>query len=841
MKRNFIFKTSIIIASFALTGCLSSGSANNNNNNNNFTPFPSTNGEISESLYSSLVYHGGVFGKGKSFIATVTSASNSSMIGTGKYVNRVQDGKIEINSDKDDTEYFEVLYSTYSKYTRKVDTDIYSYDNGMYKKQTSSISIDTLLINMGIIPVEFSDLTYDPRTSSYSLSKEGMTIFGDNITIDSYTISFNNNFPSSISMSLSNGDSNATVEAKYSNVGSTKVTLPDTETPDPSHEHTFSDSWDYDEHEHWHPATCGHNVRDGVEPHNMVQVDKTQPDYDNPGYLIYECDVCGYRAFNEYTPALEHHFSDEWSFDNKCHWHACIDEGYEDVKSDYETHNLEKVYGTFDGVTGYFNVCHTCDYYSLVSEETIKTVEIYASNDFHGMVEESSSSGYLGLRKFGSYFKDKAKNDNTLLLDQGDSWQGSIYSNINYGAVVDDVMSSARFSARTIGNHDFDWGLEHLKANTARKYNGYQIPVLAANVFDYEFDSKTVGIIQQSDIGTSSVTYTLENGLKVGVVGVIGKDQITSITSSYIKDITFVDHINTIKNVSQSLRNSGCDIVIASCHTGQDSVMGYGLENYVDLVLCGHTHMYEVSQEGNLCYAQFGQYGQHFGHVTLTYDSSSSSVTNTEVTTLDYYDLRNTSVDSEINNIVTSYENDCETAANEVVASNVNGFFSKGEAAPNMMCKAIMDTAIANGHNDICLSYVNVARQNLYSGSWTYADIYSAFPFDNVIYIIEVTANEFRREISQYNYICKAPWFDGVVDSSQKYKIAVIDYVAFHTNSYRDYDYFPDNAGNYVDILHSNYRLLLKKWLADNGYKTGKALNANDFVGDQFNKDFTYR
>ena len=155
------------------------------------------------------------------------------------------------------------------------------------------------------------------------------------------------------------------------------------------------------------------------------------------------------------------------------------------------------------------------------------TIDIYATNDFHGQVKEEISNDvrydYIGLSKWATYLNDKGSHENTLLLDQGDTWQGSIYSNYNHGNLITDVMNYIHYDARSVGNHDFDWGLEHLAANTARSYNGYATPVLAGNVYDYDFGTKTIGTNQQSDLGVKSVTYTLGNGLKVGILGGIGK------------------------------------------------------------------------------------------------------------------------------------------------------------------------------------------------------------------------------------------------------------------------------------------------------------------------------
>ena len=117
--------------------------------------------------------------------------------------------------------------------------------------------------------------------------------------------------------------------------------------------------------------------------------------------------------------------------------------------------------------------------------ETMKTIEIYATNDIHGTIQKDGER--IGIPKLMTYLNEKGKNGNTLLIDQGDTWQGSIYSNYNHGALVTDVMNYIHYDARTVGNHDFDWGVEWLQNNTAKSYEGYSTPVLAGNVYDYDF------------------------------------------------------------------------------------------------------------------------------------------------------------------------------------------------------------------------------------------------------------------------------------------------------------------------------------------------------------------
>ena len=447
---------------------------------------------------------------------------------------------------------------------------------------------------------------------------------------------------------------------------------------------------------------------------------------------------------------------------------------------DFLTNNITKNIEIGDTVTMWLSRCDNESYveaHGLVISVQKKnplpdsgtlTVDIYATNDVHGQIE--SDGNRMSIAYLGSYMKNKSKDDNTLLLDQGDSWQGSIYSNHNRGALVNDVMTAAHYDARTVGNHDFDWGVEPLIANTARAYNGYTIPVLAANVYDYNFSTKTEGTNFQSDIGQKTVTYTLENGLKVGIVGIIGQDQITSITSSYVQDICFKNHIPIIKEEATKLRNEGCDIVILSAHTGQEDLAGNGLENYVDLALCGHTHRYETDNEGDLYYAQFGAYNERIGHIQLTYDLSTRSVINTSISAISKSQVENSVIapDSEISSIVNSYNDECREEA-EVLLANKTESFSQSEQAANLMCKAMMDKCISEGYNNVVLAYCNTARKALPYGMWKYSDIYTSFPFDNVVYIVTVKGSDILNEVRSYNNVCYNSTFNCQVDPNGNY------------------------------------------------------------------------
>ena len=228
--------------------------------------------------------------------------------------------------------------------------------------------------------------------------------------------------------------------------------------------------------------------------------------------------------------------------------------------------------------------------------------------------------------------------------------------------------------------------------------------------------------------------------------------------------------------------------------------------------------------------------------MTLTYDTQTKKI-EVEEESLNKYQVEsalNNKTDSEIKKIIDGYVDECDEAANEVLANNVSGEFYSDEQLPNLMCKAIYDECIEEDI-DIELSYVNTGRASLYSNSCKYEDIYRVFPLDNEVKIVDITGRDFINEVMNWNAVYYNPNSEKVyIDSSKTYKIAILDFVFDHTNLSRDYDYFPTSDHNQeIEVLDDNYRVILKDWLKDNGYNKGKLLKSSDYSNsvNGFNKN----
>jgi len=457
-----------------------------------------------------------------------------------------------------------------------------------------------------------------------------------------------------------------------------------------------------------------------------------------------------------------------------------------------------------------------------------RSLNLYAINDFHGAVIENQTNKEPGIAKLGGYLMERKSEGNTLLLNSGDMWQGAIESNYNYGNLLTDCMNTIGFDCFTLGNHEFDWGAKYISSNRERSMNGYQTPFLASNIYNYDIDTKRT--LDFANLGDKYTIRILENGLRVGIIGVIGSKQITSICSQFADDYTFVDPVPVVKTLSDELRSEqNVDVVILDCHTDQVTI-GTEVTNissvtnsrYVDAVFCAHTHTSEYQEVNGVPYIQTNGYGKEISSVELEV-AVDGSITCKNYENLSAYEVTASSESTELTNLVNKYKAISDPVGNEVLG-NINGYLTSSASLPNLVCKSIASAASAQGF-DISYALSNSARAKLDSGDITYGNLYRSLPFDNEIYILEVSGADLIRELG-YNSTSMYRIDKTPISSSKKYTIAVIDYMALHRGASRNYDYFPSlvikgkltNNGqvyNYRDITADyirNYSGTLQYW-----------------------------
>ena len=479
-----------------------------------------------------------------------------------------------------------------------------------------------------------------------------------------------------------------------------------------------------------------------------------------------------------------------------------------------------------------------------ISNET-KKIHLYGINDFHGAVLENGNE--MGIVQLGSFLKTKKAHGNTLLINSGDFFQGSIESNYNYGALLTDCMNEIEFDCFTLGNHEFDWGVSMIQNNQKRKGdNGYQTPFLAANIYQYDIDSKEIGDYAQ--LGEKYTIKTLENGLKVGIIGVIGKDQITSISSQHVDDYIFLDPVPIIQDLSDELKTKkDVDVVIVDCHTDQDSITENASvfnpakitsispvsnQRYVDAVFCAHTHQNESQILNGVPFIQTSGYGRSVSNIELEIDEK-GNVSCTTYTNL--YSLDMKYLDEDLKQIVKKYTTITDTVGQEVL-TQTSASLDRYGTLMHVVTAAMADYA-NNNNIEIDYAIANSGRADIDAGEMTYAELYRSLPFDNEIYIIETSGRSIKNQLNYSSNMMyrldPEPLYD-----NETYTIAVLDYLALHRNTDREYNYFPDAKiiGKYT---HDEYELFNYRDLTAEFLRNIEFLNVDlySYEQPQHNKD----
>ncbi len=263
-------------------------------------------------------------------------------------------------------------------------------------------------------------------------------------------------------------------------------------------------------------------------------------------------------------------------------------------------------------------ICLLCVLVACNKSLERQPLQIIFTNDSHSQVEPLKGKGGFEARA-AIIDSLRAENENTILLDAGDMWQGTPYFNMFRGKVEVEAYNLMGYNAVTLGNHEFDYGIDTLVARI-REMN---FPVVCAN---YDFGETALASLVKPYIVIE------QNGWRVGVIGV-GVNPEGLILQSNIDGITYKDPIEKVNCYAQKLREDlRCDFIVVLSHLGlhddtifnnvSDSTLIAGVSD-VDLVLGGHTHQYKgefnfVDAEGDTVMAlQEYKAGQKIYSITI--------------------------------------------------------------------------------------------------------------------------------------------------------------------------------------------------------------------------------
>ena len=188
------------------------------------------------------------------------------------------------------------------------------------------------------------------------------------------------------------------------------------------------------------------------------------------------------------------------------------------------------------------------------------------------------------LRRVAMLKKERKANPDLLLFDSGDFSQGSPYYSLFKGDVEVGLMNEMKYDAATIGNHEFDFGID----NMVRIFRMAKFPIVCSN---YDFTGTELASIVKPYV------VLKRKGLKIGVFG-LGPELAGLVTEANYGPIKYLDPITKAKEMTEILKEKEkCDVIICISHLGwkidgiDDSEVAPATRD-IDLILGGHSHTY---------------------------------------------------------------------------------------------------------------------------------------------------------------------------------------------------------------------------------------------------------
>lgn len=371
-------------------------------------------------------------------------------------------------------------------------------------------------------------------------------------------------------------------------------------------------------------------------------------------------------------------------------------------------------------------------------------LRVIGTNDFHGALEPRRDS--RGMLRGGAAALaatiERAESEcaapdcEWILVDGGDEFQGTLASNLAYGRPVSGIFNQLHYSAAALGNHEFDWGQDTLRARMREE----RYDVLAANV-RYE-DGRDVPWIRDD-------TLVTRGPFKIGIIGAVTRSTMTAAKASVIAGLRFDDPAPIIDSLSLDLRRRGANTVIVVAHIGgfcdaNDACNGeifdivHALKQRVDLVVAGHSHSLINTVVNGVPIVEAYSSGSAIDVVDIPLNRASGAT---------HHEVRNVypdqiQPDPAVASAVSAAMSAVASRAGEHVATMAEEI---PLADDSPMGDLIADAMRAAGHADFGVMNHGGARAALHQGPVTYSDVFEVQPFGNTLYKITAKGADMRR------------------------------------------------------------------------------------------------
>ncbi|MBM6884758.1 bifunctional metallophosphatase/5'-nucleotidase [Pseudoflavonifractor phocaeensis] len=449
---------------------------------------------------------------------------------------------------------------------------------------------------------------------------------------------------------------------------------------------------------------------------------------------------------------------------------------------------------------------------------------IIGTSDTHGNIwgysyEDMKESTGDGLARVSTYVSQvREENPNTILVDAGDTIQGTIMTDDLYSKDTTDhpvpaALNYMGYDAWVLGNHEFNFGVDTLKEIIAQT----DVPVLAANIKNADGSYFT----------GAGYTIVERGGVKVAIIGVTTPNiPRWDGTKQGVADLTFESMADAVADCIEEI-GDGADVIMVSTHAGlsaEYSTDGADAAQTildkcpeVDVLQLGHTHTTYINNDGAI---PVGETKNNAGEV-VRYDltlNADKEITSATVETVSMADVEPDQGLRDVPAIKTAQEKTVSFIQDNVLGhaaadfqpvNEINGL-PEGRLQDTAVIDLIGTVQLENSGADVTAVALFKDTSDLKQGDLNYGNMFDIYKYPNVLYTVEVTGAEMKAYM-EWAAECWNQWQPGDINIS----------------------FNPDKAGYLHDhFIGLNYEVNLSK-------PAGERIENVTFQGEPLTDDMT--
>ncbi|HEX38345.1 MAG TPA: bifunctional metallophosphatase/5'-nucleotidase [Candidatus Cloacimonetes bacterium] len=404
------------------------------------------------------------------------------------------------------------------------------------------------------------------------------------------------------------------------------------------------------------------------------------------------------------------------------------------------------------------------------------------SNDVHGGIDEVPATfinpdfppplgGGAAAAEYIKRVRAKAKENGeaVLLLDAGDFFQGHPIGTMTDGVAIIKYMNWIGYDAMAIGNHEFDNGYDTLLETLSLA----EFPIVCANIIVEETGEFIPGCLP----------YILKDidGITLGIIGISTLDTPLMSFPENIKGLKFLDAAEVTEKYIKIVKDEGADIVLVLGHMGipydVESAYQYDIvEGHIndpdrrwpdnamhiackvpgiDIFVAGHIHKgynkpWEEPENHTLITQNYG-YGSNIGHLVITIDTETKSISGWEVPAYIDGSLITLFGEEFIGDPWFKQKIDSMQAVAEKGMDEIVGFagmhLSRGSGAQSIIGNVVMDAMLEETDADFAFLNLGGVRDDIEEGPVSYRDIFDVLPFESEVITMKIPGSKLKEII----------------------------------------------------------------------------------------------